>query len=850
MTQFNITPTGTYKQFSDLPAVPPGSKVLFQRGFSYDKIDLAGLDDVEIGFYGVGSDPVISVMETASAFTDIGGGLWTFAADTNILIIDGITQKKGRFPKDESEYFDITADSIVNGSGEDFYLDHGVLPFTPSGEVVIRLQAFITNTYDVTGNTASTLEYTPQSGQYPPKAGYGFALQNQVECLTEVGDWMCIAGVVTVYLGAQNPNEFTFQYPTETNALTVSNSTNINLDGLVFRGGREDVGLVSDSSNITFTSCKASWGAGMGIRVINSSNFIMFNEVRIDHCYTGGLYSDFLINNVTALNCEVYDVGLVEGGSPLMNGDGRSHGICFELGTNNLIDSCTVKRAGFNGFVYLGSGTRVINSFADGFNLKKNDGGGFYTSIGVGTIVITEQMELHKCIAINGVGNIYGTPADSPNCQGIYSDDNIYGLKVSECLSAFNPTGLYIHNTVNSEFSNITLYGNNRQLNIVQDSGLDLNGLIYSNNWHITTALNQEMAFAFGLPANIANFGVFQNNKYSNFNTARPIFGTWSGVGAQPYRYEIDIPNWTALVGETLVTYENYETLPYTIVQEIGSINYQTTEPVWPDFGLIGGVDTSRDGNGMEISKAGAAKTVGFLRVNEVTAATWYLIYGEATGDFANAGQDFESNYVSPATYEKSLKITTDTFALPIYSAIDRATEQLVLYLEENFTSMTLLNIAMAEINVERTESLAELVINENLMTFNVYLDGNVPPISLGNNQILDLDTSIAPIITLNGIGRGAVFKNQTRLTIEIIVGEMINGVASAQIAYIKSTGATGSFTATIDEENQKVYYLIQSELDVDVSGDWRFWAKLTYNDGKKIASSAVVVPIYEEGSK
>ena len=739
--KYQVSPNLNYKQFSELPSLNPSDTVDFERGYIYDKLSLTSKSGITLGAFGAGANPKVSIMETASSFTDLGAGLWSFPADTNILLIDGLPRKKGRFPKNENEYYNITFDSV-----NDFTINHGTLPFIATGQVVIRLQSFITNTYNVVSDSTNLLTYVEDSGQYLPKAGYGFSLQNQVECLTEVGDWMCINGVVTVYLGTQLPNEFIFQYPTETNALTITNCGNITLSGIDFEGGREDVGLISSSENILITGSNIKFGAGMGMRVIGSSDSVNFTGDRVDHCFAGGLYSDFLINNVKAINCEVYDIGIIEGGSPLMNGDGRSNGICFEGGINNLIDNCRAERIGFNGFVYLGDGTRVINSIAKYFCAKKEDGAGFYTSGSVG-YTLSSPMLLTGNIAIYGIGNINGTPSITPNCQGFYADDNTNNLQISYCLSAFNPVGLYIHNTKSSQFTNITLYSNNRQLNIVQDSGLPIDELTYSGNNHITTKIDQEMAFIYGTKANIANYGTFSNNTYSNFNTSRPVFGTWDGSEPKPFRYEISLSDWTELIGENLSNYDNYEDLPYSIVQQLRSINYQTTNP--SDFGLISGANNSRDANGMTISKDSVTKSEGFLSIGQVFSDKWYLIFGEATGNFNDLGQDFETNYISPSSFDKNLKIASEIFELPIYSTIDRAFQQLSLYQEKDFTSITFRNIAISEIEVPITISLSQIIINENLKVWDVYLDGIIPDSEIGEDEIVRLNSLITEKITI-----------------------------------------------------------------------------------------------------
>tara|TARA_R110000772_G_scaffold145504_1_gene255440 strand:+ start:4714 stop:7008 length:2295 start_codon:yes stop_codon:yes gene_type:complete len=747
---YQVSPTGTYTQFSELPSLVSGDVVSFEKGFEYNQIILSNETNISFTSYGSGANPVISVMETASSFTDLGSGLWSFPADTNILVIDGSPQKKGRFPKNTDEYYTITANSIVipqgqPNEGKDYYLDHGTLPFLANGEVVIRLQSFITNTYEVISDTGTIITYPPERGQYPPLLGYGFALQNQIECLTEVGDWMCVGGVITIYLGTQLPTDFIFQYPTQINALDMTSCTGISFDSINFYGGLEDTVSVNNSTSISFTSCNIKYAEGMGVRLIGNSDSPTFISCRADHCFAGGFYGFFNVDNITAINCSAYDIGMIEGGSPLMNYDGRSNGFCFEEGINNLIDNCHAERIGFNAYVFLGNGTIVRNSVAKYFCFEKGDGGGFYTSNPSALNILTTPMEVSGNIALYGVGKTAGTDSTVPNCQGFYSDDNSNNILWTGNLSAFNQTGFYIHNSKSSQYVGNTAYSNFRQLNIVNDSGNNMFGIAYNNNVHVTTSINQEMGFIYGTRANILNFGTFASNTYNNFDTSRPIFGTYDGSEPKPFRYEILPQPYFDLTGETLSTVTNYETLPYEVVSVLNTIDYQTDTPT--DFGVPSGVSSVQNASGLTISLPSTTKSEGFIRMLAVTADTWYLVSGEATGDFEEIQQDFETNYDSPANPIKNLKIDSEVFALPIYSDINRTFQQFSLYQEKDFTSITFKNLSKSEITVSRTESLADIVIDELNGTWSIYLDGVIPIES--NNEIIILASPIKPLVSL-----------------------------------------------------------------------------------------------------
>lgn len=95
----------------------------------------------------------------------------------------------------------------------------------------------------------------------------------------------------------------------------------------------------------------------------------------------------------------------------------------------------------------------------------------------------------------------------------------------------------------------------------------------------------------------------------------------------------------------------------------------------------------------------------------------------------------------------------------------------------------------------------------------------------------------------------GKIYQNQTKLKINIDCNSSLANVVSAIISHIKPNKKTGFFPAEIDLANQSVFYLVNSVDDIDVAGDWVFWANLTFDDGKKLPSESKIITIYKEGS-
>lgn len=759
---YQINPSGPYFQWSDLPALVPTDVVEVLRGHNYDPIGIVNLSGVTVGSYGFGAEPTFGSLKTASGWAHNGSGRWSISdallgSYLNLLVIDGVPRKKGRFPKNPDEYYTIPSDS------EDGSLNHGELDFVASGEVVIRLQGFITNTYSVTGDNEGVISFTGHTGQYPPKQGYGFALQNQIDCLTEDGDWMYNAATktVTIYF-AGNPADHLIQYPTTEEALTVSGSDNLIFSGVHFVGSNGDTGKISTSHDVIFLTCKAKFAGGMGIRLTDAScDDFTFTDFRVDHALAGGMYAFFGCDRINAVGCSVYDIGMVEGGSRYMNYDGRSNGFTFEGGSNNLLQNCRAERVGFNGFVYGGNGTQVIDCTAVGFCAEKCDGGGFYTYNPEG--VITDRITFRGNIARNGIGRIAGTLDTIPNAQGFYFDNGSNGIDVSDCLSENNPTGTYLHDVRNCTFSGVVNYGNGTQLRMNNNPGKDFSGNTYTDGWNITTHINQTMVSSLGTSEQIAGFGSFSGNKYSIFKTGRPVFSTWDGSEPNPHKYEINPAVWFAMLGETDVTLEDYDQIPYEVVSQLGSINYKTTVPEWNQFGAVSGIDSAQDETGITITKESAEKVAAFLRLGPVEAATWYLVEGNTIGDRDNLQVDLEPNYTPPGNPVKNCKIDAAAFALPLYSVEAREVEQFYLLMEKEFTSLTFEDITLSKITVSRTESLAAIQVDEENHSWEIALDGVIPEES-GADEVLVFKTKFHRVATFKTkFNRTSTFKTQFR---------------------------------------------------------------------------------------
>lgn len=95
----------------------------------------------------------------------------------------------------------------------------------------------------------------------------------------------------------------------------------------------------------------------------------------------------------------------------------------------------------------------------------------------------------------------------------------------------------------------------------------------------------------------------------------------------------------------------------------------------------------------------------------------------------------------------------------------------------------------------------------------------------------------------------GNIYKGQTKLIIKISIGIDLQGL-TAKIHYKKPSGEEGLWPASIvNEKTGIISYSIQSASDLDESGDWHIWPKVTTSDGKTAPGKSILVKVLEEGT-
>lgn len=97
------------------------------------------------------------------------------------------------------------------------------------------------------------------------------------------------------------------------------------------------------------------------------------------------------------------------------------------------------------------------------------------------------------------------------------------------------------------------------------------------------------------------------------------------------------------------------------------------------------------------------------------------------------------------------------------------------------------------------------------------------------------------------------VYTEQTYLRIELTAGVDITGALATEIIYKKPSGDMGSLDAIVSNPTTGViYYDVPADSSggtdlIDEVGDWKFWAFVTFSDGRTARGETLVWTMYDK---
>lgn len=93
------------------------------------------------------------------------------------------------------------------------------------------------------------------------------------------------------------------------------------------------------------------------------------------------------------------------------------------------------------------------------------------------------------------------------------------------------------------------------------------------------------------------------------------------------------------------------------------------------------------------------------------------------------------------------------------------------------------------------------------------------------------------------------LYNGQTSLRIQLTTGVDITGATVTRIKYEKPSDTTGYWDATVSDNTTGVIYYDVTAGDIDETGNWKFWAYITFSDGRSAPGESIIEYFYTEGS-
>ena len=94
----------------------------------------------------------------------------------------------------------------------------------------------------------------------------------------------------------------------------------------------------------------------------------------------------------------------------------------------------------------------------------------------------------------------------------------------------------------------------------------------------------------------------------------------------------------------------------------------------------------------------------------------------------------------------------------------------------------------------------------------------------------------------------GKIFSGQSALRITANTFCDLEDTASAVIKYRKPNGSAGEFAAVVGDTAKGVIFHECIEGELNASGWWRFWAFITFADGRTAVGETAKVFVWGEG--
>ncbi|MDR7131763.1 parallel beta-helix repeat protein [Algoriphagus sp. 4150] len=536
--QSPATPWKSIEKLNDLAySLKPGDRVFFKKGDIFHgtiRPIKGGTAENPIIFdaYGSGELPVItSLVELANA-EHVGRGVYQYqildseVSQLKVVLIDDQIRAMGRYPNAEDVNDGYLTIRSVNN---DFSIVGSELPFNPAGgEVVIRKNNWIIDSYRIKGANAGTIDFANRgTSSYKPISGYGYFIQNHIAALDQFGEWAFSDKnqKLTVYLGERNPSEVRVEVATSDYLAVVGFlGRNLSFKNIHFRGSNKNLINIEKSSTVSIENCLLEFAGENAVFSFGTPN-LTFRNNTIQNALSSSI---FLWHSTPRA---VIADNLIENTMPFqgMGKNSDLNGIGIYISSNadsSLIEKNKVINTGYNGIHFGGNGSVVKNNLVKDYCLFKQDGAGIYMNSDGMTRQNNKGRVIVGNVVLGGLGAKGGTDSDADLAEGIYLDDNTRGVLVTQnTVAHVNGKGIYLHNASDIEIVDNLVYDCQVQLKIVHDSlGKPVRGIKVEHNFLSSTGEREIIYSISSIKKDIDQIGVSLNNYFLDPYNAELVF--------------------------------------------------------------------------------------------------------------------------------------------------------------------------------------------------------------------------------------------------------------------------------------------------------------------------------------
>ena len=584
---------------SAMPSLLSGDTVFFKRGQRfYGTITIASSGSVTnpiiFDAYGSGNAPEITGFSAVTGWTTVPGypNVWQATLSVSrttvsMLTKNAVIQPLGRWPNANSNSnggYRTIASCVSNNSLTD--VSNIPLNFV-GGEAVVRTERWILDRSPVLAQSGKVLTLNPGSNYYPFITGFGYFIQNHINCLDLPGEWSFDKTTNKVYIySTTNPNSDIIEVSMlDENVHALYNYNNYKFRNLILSGSNTTAVNIQLGANVAFendTLCNHGFN---GISLYKCNNF------RIRNCFFNHL-DNYAIraedsNTDSIENNTIKNIATVpgKGGS----GDVNYMALRYSntLGVSNSdISYNTVDSIGECGIYFGNTDITVSYNTVSNVSIVLDDIGAIY-AVGTGNGV---NCKVFNNVCFNNIGCIYGTNVTQSQSKsaGIYLDQGTAGVNVYNNISYNNGWGMMLNNSGNHSISNNTFYNNRWGIFFSSYAAPFVSANYFKYNTVFTKDSTQLLLnISTTSFAGTSGLGNLDSNYYGrplkrtsfiNINETSPAYSSLLGLPAFTARYGFDAHTYlhptqfaNVLIDTLMFFYVNTKLTPTTIILPYGT---------------------------------------------------------------------------------------------------------------------------------------------------------------------------------------------------------------------------------------------------------------------------------------